>query len=337
MEMKTAQKIAYIANSALMLMVIAMMAFFKMLGVGFLVYFSIPTLMVYILSYWLVYRERLELYVWVLYGWIALYMCVTTICLGTAYGFYLYCFSLIPVVYVLEYMSFKLGRNGIKALVVSLCIAVCYMICMGYVSKYGPVYDKGNKYSTGFMLFNSLSVFGFLIVYANYIINNIIRSEKRLGYMAHRDRLTELYNRHYMLEKLSALPEDGSAGILAMADIDDFKKINDTYGHNAGDEVLRTISERMTKACSGCDIARWGGEEFLIHIRADEKYARAVLERMCYDVSRAPVVFDGVSINVTVTVGVAGRNSGESLDEWIHNVDKKLYTGKKDGKNKVVA
>ena len=335
--MKTAQKIAYAANSALVLMVLGMMAFFKLLEIDFLVYFSIPTLLVYAITYYLVYKGKLELYVYVLYGWIALYMDVTTVCLGTAYGFYLYCFSLIPVVYALEYMSFKLGRNGIKPLIISLSIAFSYMIFMGYVSKHGPVFDRDNKYSTVFMLMNSVSVFSFLIVYINYLIKSIIGSEKKLVRMAHRDRLTELYNRHYMLEKLSALPEDETSGILAMADIDDFKKINDTYGHNAGDEVLKEISEKMKKVCIGCDIARWGGEEFLVHLRCDEVVAKAMLERMRMIISSEPVVFEDMSINVTVTVGMAHRDNNESIDNWVNKADSNLYTGKKSGKNKVVA
>lgn len=337
MEMSSAKKIAYAVTGIILATVFALMTFFKLIDVPFLVYFSIPTALVYVVCFYLIYKEKLEIYLWLVYGWITLYMGVATVCLGTGYGFHLYCFSMIPVVYVVEYMSFKLGRNGVKSLFIAIGIALFYFLFMGYVSEHGPVFDRGNKYATGFMLFNSFTVFGYLVGYSNYLIRSIIKSEIKLSKMAHRDRLTELYNRHYMLEKLSVLPEDASAGILAMADIDDFKKINDTYGHNAGDDVLRTISSKMKNACPGCDIARWGGEEFLIHIRADEKYAMAILERMRYDIGREPVVTEGETINVTVTVGMAPRQSGESLDEWINKIDKKLYTGKKTGKNRVVA
>ncbi len=171
------------------------------------------------------------------------------------------------------------------------------------------VYDRGRKYSTFFWIFNSLTVFGYLVIYTNYLIRAIIRSEKKLREMAHIDRLTKLYNRHYMLDRLGELPDDGKSGLLAMADIDDLKKINEKYGHNAGDEVLRKVAEKMRAGCDGCDIARWGGE---------------------------PVVFEDMEINVTVTVGMASRVKAQSIDEWIQCVDKKLYIGKNSGKNRMI-
>ena len=336
MSVKDAQKIAYIVNTVMLSMVFGLWVFFKVLDADFLVYFSIPTAVIYISTYFMIYKEKLDLYLWVVYGWLIMYTCVTTVCLGTDYGFHFYCFSMIPVVYVVEYMSFKLGRRGVKSFYISIIIAVFYLVSVGYVMKNGPVYDTGGRFAVFFWAFNSLTVFGYLVIYTNYLIRNIIKSEKKLSEMAHRDRLTGLYNRHYMLEKLSKLPQDSSAGILAMADIDDFKKINDTYGHNAGDEVLRVISSKMKNACTGCDIARWGGEEFLIYMRGDEKTARETLDKMRADIGGEPVVSEGSSINVTVTVGMAQREDGSSTDEWIHRIDKKLYTGKKSGKNTVV-
>lgn len=336
MNTKTAKKIAYVVNTVMLLMVFGLMAFFKLLDADFLVYFSIPTALVYVISYFLVYTDHLEIYLWFCYCWLVLYMAVTTVFLGESYGFHLYCFSMIPVVYVVEYMSFRIGRKGVKALYISIIIALIYFVFMSYVMVNGPIYDRGKKYAPFFWIFNSLTVFGYLVIYTNYLIRNIIKSEKKLSEMAHRDRLTKLYNRHYMLEKLSELPEGGKPDILAMVDIDDFKKINDTYGHNAGDEVLKVISSKMTASCEGCVIARWGGEEFLILCQDDEQLSHEMLDKMRAGIGSEPVVFEDSSIKVTITVGMSRRNSGDTIDEWIHQIDKKLYKGKKSGKNRVV-
>lgn len=335
---RAVKKICYLINGLLMGFVLLMMGLFKLIGADFLVYFSIPTIAVYIIMFVMIYKQLFEAYVWTCYGWITLYMGITTVFLGESYGFQLYCFSLIPVVYVTEYISFRMGRNGVKALFISTFISVLYFIFVGFVKIKGPLIDCGDKYAPLCWFFNSLSVLAFLVLYTYYLIRSIITSEKKLSELAHKDSLTKLYNRHYMLDKLSALPEDGSSPILAMADIDDFKTINDTYGHNAGDEVLKAVSGKMQEVCAGCSIARWGGEEFLILCCScgDEQGSYEMLERMRLAVAGKPVEFEGNSIPVTMTVGVSRRRSGESIDEWIQGIDTKLYEGKESGKNKVV-
>ena len=82
-------KNTYLINTVILFMVFGLMAFFKVLDVPFLVVFSIPTTCVYLVGYYLIYTGRLNIYVWMVYIWLTLYMCVTTICLGYGYGFHL--------------------------------------------------------------------------------------------------------------------------------------------------------------------------------------------------------------------------------------------------------
>ena len=166
-------------------------------------------------------------------------------------------------------------------------------------------------------------------------MNIIIKSEQQLTEAAHVDRLTNLYNRHYMLEHLEG-SDGGRETFLAMSDIDNFKKINDTYGHNGGDEVLRSVAEKMKEACKDCIIARWGGEEFMIVSRASRSDVGEMLEKLRRSIESEPVVFEGREINVTITIGFAAKQDGQSTDEWIQEADDKLYYGKNNGKNVVV-
>ncbi|MBQ5311444.1 MAG: GGDEF domain-containing protein, partial [Oscillospiraceae bacterium] len=146
-------------------------------------------------------------------------------------------------------------------------------------------------------------------------------------------RLTGLYNRHYMIEYLEAL-DDESSGCLAMADIDYFKNINDVYGHHAGDMILVSAADAL-KNCEGCVTARWGGEEFLIHLPMDKEKAQEMLERLREDIASEKHEFDGKEISVTVTIGLSER-LGRNADDWIKDADSRLYDGKNSGRNRVV-
>ena len=121
-----------------------------------------------------------------------------------------------------------------------------------------------------------------------------------------------------------------------MADIDNFKKINDTYGHNGGDEVLKAVSERMKAVCTGCDTSRWGGEEFLILCTGPLSDVKAMLETLRSTIESEPIHYEDMNIPVTLTIGFAGRKKQQSVDEWINTADNNLYYGKTNGKNVVI-
>ena len=347
-----AKKMTYAVNTVILLLVFGLMAFFHMVDAPFLTYFSIPTAGVYVLGYYLIHKERLDAYVWMVYLWLTFYMGISTVFLGYAYGFHLYCFSMIPVMFVTEYLSIRINREGekqksLKARPVSLFIALFYLICTGYVAYFGPIYVREQSYAALFWISNALIVFGFLIFYTDYMLRMVVQSEDKLRDMAQVDRLTGLYNRHYVINRLENLPEEAQ-GFLAMADIDNFKKINDTYGHNAGDAILRAIADKMRELCTGCELARWGGEEFLIFVvsvagsgndaeKASVKDGVDLMERLRKKIEAEPITFDDQWINVTITVGVEERKRGCSIDEWVQEADKKLYLGKTTGKNKVIA
>ena len=123
---------------------------------------------------------------------------------------------------------------------------------------------------------------------------------------------------------------------VVMIDANDFKKINDVYGHNAGDEVLKVVAERMRELAPKCIIARWGGEEFLIRVSGNLDEGSELLEQLRLGICSEPVSFEGRSIRVTMTIGAAERKEGQTLDNWIQDADNCLYEGKKSGKNKVV-
>ena len=116
---------------------------------------------------------------------------------------------------------------------------------------------------------------------------------------------------------------------------DDFKKINDTYGHNCGDYVLNFIAQKMKNICSKCVMSRWGGEEFLIHNGTHDS-THEVLEKLRREIENSECIYKQQKINISLTIGVAQRNADGDIEEWIKRADDRLYYGKNNGKNMVV-
>ena len=162
--------------------------------------------------------------------------------------------------------------------------------------------------------------------------------------LAFRDPLTELYNRRYIMEKLpvdllnSALLSTNLS--IIMADIDYFKKVNDNYGHIAGDLTLKSVA----KTLSGCIkrendwIARFGGEEFMICMPgATLEIAKETAECMRKSVENASIKYEGKDISVTVSFGVYSLKlkGNENADDLIKLADEKLYLAKRNGRNRI--
>jgi two-component system cell cycle response regulator len=164
--------------------------------------------------------------------------------------------------------------------------------------------------------------------------------------MAITDGLTGLYNRRYMESHLATLVEQaagrGKPLTLLVLDIDYFKAINDTHGHDAGDDVLREFAVRVKKSIRGIDLAcRYGGEEFVIVMpETDMAVAALVAERIRRRIAGEPFAIEqgAKAIDVTLSIGLAALGSTEDTGASIlKRADQALYRAKRDGRNRVVA
>lgn len=160
------------------------------------------------------------------------------------------------------------------------------------------------------------------------------------------DALTGLHNRRYMESHLAALVEQACARGKPLAvlvlDIDFFKSVNDTYGHDAGDDVLREFAVRMRKSIRGIDLAcRYGGEEFVIVMpETDMSVAATVAERLRRRIATEafPIDKGNKSIEVTISIGLAAiENANDTSANLLKRADQALYRAKRDGRNRVVA
>lgn len=182
---------------------------------------------------------------------------------------------------------------------------------------------------------------------ANEIINKKMKelqeTKERLEIASNTDPLTSLYNRRYMTEKLKEevvrYKRNQRIFSLISADIDFFKKVNDTYGHDCGDYMLKSISDIMCKNTREQDlISRWGGEEFLILLpETDVKGAEILSEKLRKIIEASLFEYDEYKISITMTFGVVAYDSEGGIDETIKKADNALYEGKAKGRNCVIA
>ena len=169
----------------------------------------------------------------------------------------------------------------------------------------------------------------------------VLDLQEKLHLLATRDELTGLFNRRMMLDVLRSevarARRVGEPFCLGMLDLDHFKQVNDTYGHLAGDAILREAALRMQDSVRCYDtLGRWGGEEFLIVMSAADLAAgRVILERIRSSLTDRRVVVAGVEIAVTASIGGAAFRPGDTIDQLIRAADEALYRAKRQGRNRV--
>lgn len=165
---------------------------------------------------------------------------------------------------------------------------------------------------------------------------------EQLADLAMRDELTGLYNRRYVMDVLArqkALADRGHLPFtLCYCDLDHFKRINDRYGHQRGDQVLKDFARVAESVVRSVDfVARLGGEEFLlVLVGADEATAERVAARLCERTRMLAVIPEAPGHRQTVSVGIAGFRPGERVEDVIQRADRALYAAKSGGRDRIV-
>jgi diguanylate cyclase (GGDEF)-like protein len=160
--------------------------------------------------------------------------------------------------------------------------------------------------------------------------------------MAELDHLTGLLNRRAFnrdaQKKRDEIKRYGSSAYLLLLDIDFFKKVNDTYGHLAGDEVLRSVAKTLAARFRSTDtVGRYGGEEFCVLMPAiGEASAISIAEDIRKSIEQLSVRFEDKTIRVTISIGMAEMTPDQDMAALIADADAALYKAKETGRNRVV-
>jgi diguanylate cyclase (GGDEF)-like protein len=164
----------------------------------------------------------------------------------------------------------------------------------------------------------------------------------QIRHLAANDDLTGLLNRRAMNDLLDhecrRSERTGTPFSIALLDIDHFKKINDSYGHTAGDAALRRFAETIRKSLRAADsLARWGGEEFLLLLPDTDSRQTAELcqKRIVERIAALKITNEEVTFGLTVSVGVSQHHIGEAHALTLERADRALYAAKEAGRNRV--
>lgn len=322
-----------------------LLAFMVAAGVTPLVQFNILSVVVY--SFCIVLcriGHVLPVYVSIVLE-VTAYSIVSTYFIGLRCGTYCFLFSIIPIIIYFGCFLFKGNHRWIIVLVLVLNFAV-FAFLYARFSEVLPIYDVEPGLRLALVLFSSF-VMAFATIFYNMIhiysseveVISLEQKNRQLSVDAHEDALTSLLNRRGFLPRVEQImkQKDGHFCV-SFCDIDNFKRINDSFGHDAGDEVLRHITRLISKEMHGCDICRWGGEEIVILMKDyDMTVAKEKMELLRRSIETNPTVFFNKRIPATITIGLEEYSDKYNEPEDIIKIaDQRMYYGKQNGKNIVV-
>lgn len=221
------------------------------------------------------------------------------------------------------------------------------MLLFQYASDHAPQVMPDSFSRFLMQAVNSLSMFVILacccIVYSSNLQETerqLLLANEKLQTEAETDPLTKLINRRGLIDIMHRYVENNPEAMfcIAIADIDLFKKVNDTYGHNCGDYTLQSLAALFMENARGrYSVGRWGGEEFCFFfpgINIDE--AGSVITDLLFSVRKMELEYEGNRFSITLTAGVEENDFRSPLKELLENADRKLYYGKENGRNQIV-
>ena len=262
------------------------------------------------------------------------------ILIGWDSGIQHFLFTLVLLDLLFTYM----GKWGQCFVVAFLCFTrlSLYFYCRGHVKtiQLEGACDIFLQVITTVVVFALLYLVGLMLSKdSQEIERKLMKYNNELQQAANTDTLTGLWNRHclmHYMEKKVEHPDDFLS--IAIGDIDFFKKVNDTYGHECGDEVLRTLSDIFKKEMEGHGVAaRWGGEEFIFLFEgANGDEAKILLAHLQNAVRKAAIIYGELQLRVTMTFGLVEYDTKLRLDENINIADDRLYIGKETGRDRII-
>lgn len=331
----------WIINIVLLVCHIYFVILFRFYNADILFWFNCGSVVIYLLSFELLRRKKAWSYIYLVFLEIYVFMIVSVICLGWDFGFQHYCIAFIASICFSDfYMIGSRSANRVSILL-GIFNAALYLGLRFWTHGHPYIYRIDNPVvKNGMYAMNTLLGFAFLVMYFSIYSKTVKKLEEELRQMAERDSLTGLYNRRKMMELLSALMDlmENKNLAVAMLDVDLFKSINDTYGHVAGDEVLKKLADTLREHAKDKEdfhACRWGGEEFFVlYAYTDTKATvKEEFEKIRKSIEQQEIIYEGEKIKITITIGLSFYRKGLSLNDWLKEADALLYSGKEGGRN----
>ncbi len=295
-------------------------------------------------------NKKFKLIVFAISFEVNFFVILTTLAYGHKLYYNLFCFLLVPASFYVTYTAKKYKHPFAVSVLISAITMAVYIFSIVFPNdnyetlyEYSPALTTITVVSNIAITFILLGIFSFMYTLemrnSSATLENRTRQLKQLSSV---DPLTKLANRRSMTEKLNIsmhlLKKDKKTFSVIMGDIDDFKKVNDTYGHDCGDKVLVMVADTISSQMRDGDfVCRWGGEEILILVNGNIEAAKSLAERILNKICSNVVTHENKNIKVTMTFGVAQANESFRIEDFIQQADNRLYYGKTHGKCQVVA
>lgn len=308
-----------------------------------MIYFNVLSVILYVSGIILANTAtRTPVWIILIYFEIVLHAVLCNFFLDWSYGFALYSLMVIPISYYLAYMHPKISRPARFSTILAV-INIGTMLVTGFISQ-------GSAAEFDLTLSKLISVFNFTVcaivitifssIYIYEIrgkLNDLSNKNDELNFLANYDALTKLRNRHHIADVFHIYEENTAPFCVILGDIDDFKRINDTYSHDCGDKVLVSVAEIIKKNIGDQGVVcRWGGEEILIILSGKNEECLDLMEKIRLMIQNQRLSFDRKEIKVTMTFGFADYSEAMNIEKLVSIADLRLYDGKKNGKNQIV-
>lgn len=308
---------------------------FYALGSPILAWINVVSISMYAAAYACIERRKNFVAVCLIWAEVLGHAALGTLMAGWESAFHYYLLMFIPAIFV----STKTSKA-----VAAVFVLWCFYVGLNAVTyQVPPLEPLAPGALIALRYFNISVVFAMFAYLSSYYYGTIAAAQRHLSMLAMTDPLTGLYNRRHILDvaEYEAVQQKRTSTGLSfiITDIDYFKRINDTYGHDAGDAVIVAVSQTIRNSVREQDsVARWGGEEFLI-VLPDTHLDKAahVAHRIRENVAAIRVPAGPRTISVSATLGVSFYRTGESISNAIAKADESLYKGKKEGRNRVEA
>ena len=308
-----------------------------------LVGFNILSVLLYVAGSLFIKDNRWSsLWIVLFYIEIVFHAVICGILLNWSYGFSLYSLMVIPVSYYMAYMDPNI-KNSTRFSTILTAINITLMTLTGFLAT-GDELIKSQALAQAISVFNFIvcsiiiAIFASIYLYEmNKSMNNLKNKNDELNFLANYDALTKLRNRHHISDVFHIYEKNTAPFCVILGDIDDFKRINDTYSHDCGDKVLVTVADIISSNVGDKGtVCRWGGEEILIILSGKNEECLSLIEKIRLTVQNQHLSFNRREINVTMTFGFADYSEDMSIEKLVSIADKRLYHGKRNGKNQVV-
>ena len=344
--MFTAEEIYRYGDIILLLGHIIYLALFRWLGVYQMVYYNYFSVTFYAVMYILLRCKKIGKtpFTYLVLAEIIIHACLGAYYIGWVAGFTQIMLCIIPIPFFITP-----NRKAIPYALSSLDVVMFIIMRIIMTSRVVPYSFSTHKVNIVY-IYNTVCSFVIIIYVSSiYIFTNehnkreAQAQNEKLQKLATIDPLTQLFNRRAMMDFIKMIESNcrrtGNGYSLCLGDIDDFKQVNDTYGHDVGDKVLRSVSDVIAQNVpSEGYVCRWGGEEILFVVpNIDTESCEKIAKNICQKIHKCTFEENSQKFNVSMTFGVYSVTSDENYDEGISKVDKLLYKGKSQGKNCVVS